>query len=87
MVYVFPAIFTMGRLLHACHRGGMGRFSIAGAAVWLSIVPVMSIASEIAQAVHLIPGSFDWVDLGLLTTGSIIGAILIKANGVAEYDK
>lgn len=55
--------------------------------VWLSIVPVLSIASEIAQAVHLIPGSFDWVDLGLLTTGSIIGAILIKANGVAEYDK
>ena len=55
--------------------------------VWLAIVPAMSIASEIAQAVHLIPGSFDWVDLVLLTTGTIIGAILVKANGGAEYVK
>jgi hypothetical protein len=47
----------------------------------------MSIASEIAQAVHLIPGSFDWADLVLLTTGTIIGAILVKANGGAEYVK
>jgi hypothetical protein len=39
MDYLFIAILTMGRLLHACHRGSLARFSIAGAAGMASDSP------------------------------------------------
>ncbi len=55
--------------------------------IWLTIVPIMSISSEIAQAVHLVPGTFDWADLGLLASASMIGAVLVKADGLIARNK
>ncbi len=41
--------------------------------VWLAVVPVMAIGSEVMQAAHLIPGTFDWRDLCFLVLASTVG--------------
>ncbi len=46
--------------------------------IWLSIAPAMAIGSEVMQAAHLIPGTFDWRDLCFLVLASIVG--LFAAN-------
>lgn len=49
--------------------------------MWLAIVPVMAIISELAQAAQLIPGTFDKVDLGLLLFACTAGVLAAKRHG------
>ena len=49
--------------------------------MWIAIAPAIAIASEIAQAARLIPGTFDWTDLALLVGASIVGSAIVIACG------
>jgi len=49
--------------------------------MWMAVAPAIAIASEIAQAARLIPGTFDWADLALLIGASIVGAAIAIACG------
>jgi len=46
-----------------------------GSCLWILIIPFLATASEVAQALQIIPGTFDWVDLAMLTTAAIVGTI------------
>lgn len=52
----------------------------AESAPWLALGPLLAIGSELGQAAHLVPGTFDWVDLGLVTLAST--AALARARRV-----
>ena len=46
-----------------------------GSCLWILSVPILAITSEVAQALQIIPGTFDRVDLAMLATAAIIGSI------------
>ena len=47
-----------------------------GAMMWRITVPVIAIGSELLQAVGMLPGTFDVIDLLVLAIASIFGIIL-----------
>jgi hypothetical protein len=38
-------------------------------APWFALGPVLAIGSELRQAARVVPGTFDWIDLTLVTLG------------------
>ena len=55
--------------------------------LWILAAPVLAIASELAQALRVIPGTFDWVDLILLALGAIVGAVACFSYSRSSYVK
>lgn len=40
---------------------------------WILAAPVIAIISEVAQALQMIPGTFDWIDLVMLAIAATVG--------------
>jgi len=40
---------------------------------WILAAPAIAILSEVAQALKMIPGTFDWIDLVMLTMAATVG--------------
>jgi len=68
-VFLFPAIWTGSRspVRH----------------LWICIAPLLAIGGELAQGVHLIPGTFDLVDL--LTCALLSVASLAVTRRLCHY--
>jgi hypothetical protein len=47
---------------------------------WLSVIPFISIGSEIGQAWHLVKGTFDAVDLAVYSFGAILPFIYFRKS-------
>ncbi len=45
---------------------------------WFWSIPIIAIASEFAQVLHIIPGHFDFIDIVTIVIVSIIGFIFIS---------
>lgn len=53
---------------------------------WASIIPVIGIASEILQIVHILPGTFDYGDLLCYTLPLITNIIVVlKINSYESH--
>jgi len=56
-------------------------------APWILLAPVVAIGSELGQAMHVVPGTFDIVDLVVVTLGSALALARVRrANTVIAVD-
>ena len=64
VVYSLPAALWSAAYILAMEALWRGRgVSLGFRVVWVSVVPVMGVASELMQAYGMLPGVFDWMDL------------------------
>jgi hypothetical protein len=52
--------------------------------VWFWCIPVIAIAAELAQSMHIIPGRFDIVDLVMIILATILGFVATDFNQVSK---
>lgn len=48
--------------------------------VWFWCIPVIAIAAELAQSMHIIPGRFDLVDAVMIIVATTLGFFLTELN-------
>lgn len=48
--------------------------------IWIFIVPIISILSEIGQIVNIVPGTFDFSDLLMYLLGTILPLIIYRKS-------
>ena len=64
VVYSLPAALWSAAYILAMEALWHGRgVSLGFRMVWVSLVPVMGVVSELMQAYGMLPGVFDWMDL------------------------
>lgn len=64
VVYSLPAALWSAAYILAMESLWCGRgVSLGFRVVWVSLVPVMGVVSELMQAAGMLPGVFDWMDL------------------------
>ena len=66
-LWVLSYMFAQRAVWHDSHD--------LGSCLWILSVPIIAIISELAQALQIIPGTFDGVDLAMLATAAIVGTI------------
>jgi len=66
-LWVLSYMFAQRAIWHDSHD--------LGSCLWILSIPILAITSEVAQALQIIPGTFDWVDLAMLAIAAIIGTI------------
>lgn len=45
---------------------------------WFWAAPVLALASEFAQAVGVVPGRFDWMDVATLSATFVVGVLVLR---------
>lgn len=48
--------------------------------IWLTLIPLIAIVSELGQAIHVINGTFDYFDLLSYLSGSLISFLLFSSR-------
>ncbi|OPY65614.1 MAG: hypothetical protein A4E62_02654 [Syntrophorhabdus sp. PtaU1.Bin002] len=56
---------------------GFWKSNVTAAVLWCSILVLVAIGSEIGQALHIVPGTFDWVDLLLMIPSVVFASGLL----------
>lgn len=59
----------------------------AESAPWLALGPALAIGSELAQAARLVPGTFDWIDLALVTMASVAALARVRRVAVTPVEE
>lgn len=77
ILYNLPdACWSYAWVAHArlvwCGSDGLGRWA------WISLIPAVGIISEAGQALTIVPGTFDYLDLAAYALGAIWAMILTK---------
>jgi hypothetical protein len=50
--------------------------------VWCGCIPVIAIAAEVGQGIHVVPGTFDIVDLITILFGTLVGVAAITPKRI-----